>query len=111
MALALDGGKVQALPQVVGPGQWADESLQPQPWRLDAETRREADGVCLVAGADVPTPGEHAVGVARQGCGRLGQVDYGQAGVFAAYASRQGSTRRTASGGSGGSPPCDPRHP
>jgi len=84
MALALDGGDVQAMPQVIGPGQWPDEALLQQPWSLVDETRGEAAGVGLVEGADVPTQGEHSVGVARQWCGRLGKVEKGQAGGGAA---------------------------
>ena len=84
MALALDGGNVQAMQQVVGQGQWADEPLLHQHWRLVEETLGEADGVCIVDGSDFPKQGEHAVGVARQWCGRLGKVDNCQAGVFTA---------------------------
>jgi SRSO17 transposase len=92
MALALDGGNVQAMQQFVGQGQWADEPLLHQHWRLVEETLGEADGVCIVDGSDFPKQGEHSVGVARQWCGRLGKVDNCQAGVFAAYASRKGYT-------------------
>src|SRR5262245_13970783 len=38
MALALDGGSVQAMQQFVGQGQWADEPLLDQHWRLVEET-------------------------------------------------------------------------
>jgi SRSO17 transposase len=93
MALALDGGNVQAMPQCVGQGQWADEPVLHQHWRLVEETLGEADGVCIVDGSDFPKQGAHSVGVARQWCGRLGKVDNGQAGVFTAYASRKGYTR------------------
>lgn len=77
MALALDGGDLQAMPQLIGQGQWQDEVwLQPH-WSLVDETLGEANGVCIVEGSDFPKPGEHAVGVARQWCGRLGQVEHG----------------------------------
>jgi SRSO17 transposase len=92
MALALDGGNVQAMQQFIGQGQWHDEALLAQHWRLVAETLGEADGVCIVDGSDFPKQGEHSVGVARQWCGRLGKVDNCQAGVFTAYASRKGYT-------------------
>jgi SRSO17 transposase len=92
MALALDGGNVQAMQQFVGQGPWADEPLLHQHWRLVEETLGEADGVCIVDGSDFPKQGEHSVGVARQWCGRLGKVDTCQAGVFTAYASRKGYT-------------------
>jgi SRSO17 transposase len=80
MALALDGGDVQARQQFSGPGQWQAEARLPQPWRLVDETVGEADGVVLVDSAECPKPGEPSVGGARQWCGRLGKVDYGQGG-------------------------------
>jgi SRSO17 transposase len=92
MALALDGGDVQAMQQFIGQGQWQDEVLLRQHWSLVDETLGEADGVCIVDGSEFPKQGEHSVGVARQWCGRLGKVENCQAGVFAAYASRKGYT-------------------
>jgi SRSO17 transposase len=92
MALALDGGDVQAMQQFIGQGQWPDETLLRQHWALVDETLGEADGVCIVDGSDFPKQGEHSVGVARQWCGRLGKVENCQAGVFAADASRKGYT-------------------
>ena len=38
MALALDGGDVQAMQQFIGQGQWQDEALLQQHWRLVDET-------------------------------------------------------------------------
>jgi len=93
MALALDGGAVQAMQQCIGQGQWQDDLLLWQHWRLVDETLGDADGVSIVDGSDVPKHGEPSVGVARQWCGHGGNVDHGQAGVFAASASRKGSTR------------------
>jgi SRSO17 transposase len=92
MALALDGGDIQAMQQFIGQSQWDDEALLEQHWRLVDETLGEVDGVCIVDGSDFPKQGDHSVGVARQGCGRLGKVDNCQAGVFTAYASRKGYT-------------------
>jgi SRSO17 transposase len=92
MALAVDGGAVQAMQQFIGQGQWQDEALLPQHWRVVNETLGEADGVVIVESAEFPKQGEHAVGVARQWCGRLGKVDNCQSGVFTAYASRTGYT-------------------
>jgi SRSO17 transposase len=92
MALALDGGDVQAMQQFIGQGQWQDDMLLRRHWRLVDETLGEADGVYIVDGSDVPKQGEYSVGVAPQWCGHLGKVDNCQAGVFAAYASRKGYT-------------------
>ena len=92
MALALEGGNVQAMQQFIGQGQWQDEALLQQHWRLVNETLGETDGVCIVDSSEFPKQGEHSVGVARQWCGRLGKVDNCQSGVFTAYASRKGYT-------------------
>jgi SRSO17 transposase len=92
LALALEGGNVQAMQQFIGQGQWQDEPLLHTHWHLVDDTLGEADGVCIVDSSDFPKQGEHSVGVARQWCGRLGKVDNCQAGVFTAYASRKGYT-------------------
>jgi SRSO17 transposase len=92
LALALEGGNVQAMQQFIGQGQWQDEPLLHKHWHLVDDTLGEADGVCIVDSSDFPKQGEHSVGVARQWCGRLGKVDNCQAGVFTAYASRKGYT-------------------
>ena len=92
MAMALEGGDVQAMQQFIGQGQWQDAALLQQHWRLVDATLGEADGVYMVDGSDFCKQGEHSVGVARQWCGHVGKVDNCQAGVFAAYASRKGYT-------------------
>ena len=119
MALALAGGDVQALQQCIGPGQWQDEAWLRQPWSLVDETLGEPDEVGIVEGSEVPQQGEPAVGVARQWCGRLGQVEHCQAGgappmpaakgirgsTGGGLYPRPGSMRRTVSGGTNvGSP-------
>ena len=80
LALAVDGGDVQALQQVLGQGQWQDALVRRPPWRLGDETLGEADGVYIVEGADVPKHGEHSVGGARQWGGHVGKVDHCHAG-------------------------------
>lgn len=92
MALALEGGNIQAMQQFIGQGRWQDEPVLQQHWRLVDETLGEDDGVCIVDGSEFPKKGDHSVGVARQWCGRLGKLENCQAGVFAAYASREGYT-------------------
>jgi SRSO17 transposase len=83
---------VRALQQFLGEGGWEDEALLAEHQRLVAETLGEADGVLIVDGSEVPKQGTHSVGVARQWCGATGKKDNCQAGVFLAYASRQGYT-------------------
>jgi SRSO17 transposase len=84
MTVAWDGGDVQAMQPRSGQGQWQAKAWLPQPWVLVDETLGAAHGVGIVDGADVPTQGGHAVGVARQWDGRLGKVEPGQAGGCAA---------------------------
>jgi SRSO17 transposase len=92
MALALEGGNVQAMQQFIGQGLWEDEKLLEKHRQLVNETLGEEDGVYIIDGSEFPKKGQHSVGVARQWCGRLGKVDNCQAGVFGAYASRKGYT-------------------
>jgi SRSO17 transposase len=92
MALALEGGNIQALQQFIGQGQWQDEKLLRKHWQLVDETLGEQDGVWITDGSGFPKQGKHSVAVARQWCGQLGKVDSCQVGVFAAYASRKGYT-------------------
>jgi len=92
MAMALEGGNIQAMQQAVGQGRWNDEKLLRKHWYLVDETLGEEDGVWIVDGSGFPKKGEHSVGVARQWCGQLGKIENCQEGVFAAYASRKGYT-------------------
>jgi hypothetical protein len=48
MALALDGGDVQAMQQCMGQGQGQDDMWLRRHWRLVDETLGEADGVYMV---------------------------------------------------------------
>ena len=92
MAMALEGGNIQAMQQFIGQGQWQDEKLLKKHWQLVNETLGEADGVWIVDGSGFPKKGKHSAGVVRQWCGQLGKVENCQVGVFAAYASRKGYT-------------------
>ena len=92
-ALALDGGEVQAMPPCIGQGHGQDDLWLRRHWRVGEATLGDADGGSMVAAADVPKPGEDAVGGARQWGGHWGTVDHCHAGVVAASASRQGETR------------------
>src|SRR5262245_8860682 len=55
-ALALEGGNGQAMQQFIGQGQWQDTLLLHKHWHLVDATWGEADGVCVVDGADFPKP-------------------------------------------------------
>jgi SRSO17 transposase len=93
MALALEGGNVQAMQQFISVGAWDDELILQQHQRLVAETLGDpATGVLILDGCDFPKQGGHSVGVARLWCGALGKVANCQASVVAAYASQHGYT-------------------
>jgi SRSO17 transposase len=92
MAMALEGGNIQAMQQFIGQGQWQDEKLLHKHWQLVDETLGEDDAVYVVDESGIPKKGGHSVGVARQWCGVLGKVENCQVGVFGAYVSRQGYT-------------------
>ena len=92
MAMALEGGNIQAMQQFIGQGQWEDEKLLQKHRELVDETLGEEDGVYIVDGSGFPKKGEHSVGVARQWCGILVKVENYQVGVLGGYASRQGYT-------------------
>jgi SRSO17 transposase len=88
MALAVEGGNVQAMQQFISIGAWDDEVVLAQHQRLVAQTLGDADsGVLILDGCDFPKQGEDSVGVARQWCGALGKRANCQAAVLAAYAS------------------------
>lgn len=92
MALALPEGNIRAMQQFIGEGAWDDAAILAAHQRPVAETLGEPDGVLIVDGSEFPKKGEASVGVARQYCGALGKIANCQAGVFVAYASRQGYT-------------------
>ena len=75
MAMALEGGNIQAIQQFIGQGRWQDSRLLTKHRQLVGETLGEADGVYIVDGSGFPKKGQHSVGVARQWCGVLGKVD------------------------------------
>jgi len=66
MALALEGGNVQAMQQFISAGAWDDDAVLQQHQRLVAETLGDAaTGVLILDGCDFPKQGGHSVGVAR----------------------------------------------
>jgi SRSO17 transposase len=93
MALALEGGDVQAMQQFISDGPWDDERVLEMHQQLVAETLGDAEtGVLILDGCDFPKQGTYSVGVARQWCGALGKVANCQASVVACYASQHGYT-------------------
>lgn len=93
MALAVEGGNVQAMQQFISIGAWDDEAVLAQHQHLVGETLGDAEyGVLILDGCDFPKQGGESVGVARQYCGALGKRANCQASVLAAYASPAGYT-------------------
>jgi len=90
----LDGdmNQVRRLQYFAADSAWSDQPfLERHRQAVGAELGTRA-GVLLVDTTDMPEQGVHSVGVARQYCGRLGQVAHCQAGVFVAYAGKGGAT-------------------
>ena len=75
IAMALEGGNIQAMQQFIGQGKWQDEKLLHKHWQLVDETLGEDDGVYIVDESGFPKKGMRSVGVARQWCGVLGKVE------------------------------------
>ena len=93
MALALQGGNVQAMQQFISQGAWDDQPILEHHQQLVAQTLGDgASGVLILDGCEFPKQGTHSVGVARQWCGALGKVANCQASVVACYASQHGYT-------------------
>ncbi len=76
----------------IGWAEWDDTPLRTE--RLGQVARRlgQADGVLVFAPSAFPKSGTASVGVARQGCGRLGKVDPCQVALSLGYVSRKGHT-------------------
>jgi SRSO17 transposase len=62
MAMALEGGNIQAMEQYIGQGRWQDEKLLQKHWQLVDETLGEEDGVYIVDESGFSKKGEHSVG-------------------------------------------------
>jgi SRSO17 transposase len=90
MARQVDGGNVRARPRLISEVVWDETQRRQQYHGLLQEDLGDAEGVLMFDESGFPQQGPASVGVARQYCGTLGQVDNGQVGVFAADASRHG---------------------
>jgi SRSO17 transposase len=90
MAWQVEGGKVRAMQRLVSDALWDEAAMLETDHRLVQDEMGEPDGVLIVDETGFAKKGQDAVGVARQDCGALGQVENCQVGVCAAYASRQG---------------------
>ena len=82
---------MRSLQQFIGESPWCDSPLLARHWQEVGQTLGEDEGVLIVDGSDFRKQGQESVGVARQWCGELGKKANCQAGVFLAYAGRQGA--------------------
>ena len=90
----LDGdmNQVRRLQYFAADGPWCDQPFLERHRQAVGAEPGTREGVFLVDTTDMPKQGMHSVGMARQYCGRLGQVANCQAGVFVAYAGAGGAT-------------------
>src|SRR5271170_1060894 len=79
----------QGLQKFIGQVAWDDRTLLTTLARQVGEDLGETDGVIVFDPSAVAKKGTKSVGVARQWCGRLGNVENCQVGVYMAYVSRQ----------------------
>ena len=76
----------------IGWDDWDDAPLRHTLWSQVGQHLGQADGVLVFDPSAFPKSGRESVGVARQWCGRLGQVDNCQVAIYAGYGSRKGHT-------------------
>ena len=77
------------LQHFIGESAWDHRPLQAELVNQVAQELGESDGVIVFDPSAFAKKGTESVGVARQWCGRLGQVDNCQVGVYMGYVSRQ----------------------
>ena len=78
------------LQMFVGKGAWSDDAVMTELRRDVAHHLGDKNGVIVIDPSWFPKKGDDLWGVARQWCGRLGNVDNCQLGVFLAYVSPKG---------------------
>ncbi len=92
MAMAVEGGNVQAMQQFMSQSPWQDEPILRKHRQLVADGLGQAGGVLVIDGCEFPKQGKHSVGVKRQWCGALGKIANCQASVLSAYVGLNGFT-------------------
>ena len=78
------------VPNFVGAGGWDDEAVMAELRRHAREELADDQAVLILDPGAFPKSGTESCGVARQWCGRLGEQDNGQLGVFLIYAAPGG---------------------
>jgi SRSO17 transposase len=90
----LAGRERKPVQHFVGAGCWDEEAGMAELRRHVAEVLADPDGVLVLDPRGFPKKGTASCGVARQWCGRLGQGDNCQVGVFLAYVTDGGYAPR-----------------
>jgi SRSO17 transposase len=90
LALRVEGATIRGLQRFSSEVHWDEEQMQWHYHQRVAEAMGEPDGVLMCDETGFVKKGTDSVGVGRQYGGTLGQVEHGQVGVFAGYASRKG---------------------
>jgi SRSO17 transposase len=93
MALEVAGGTLRGLQRFRSDVVWAEAQMRWHSHQLVAEAMGAPKGGLRVAETGFGKQGQDSVGGARQYGGTWGQVENGQVGVWAGYASRQGDAR------------------
>ena len=82
--------KRRPLQHFVGAGGWDADAVLSELRRHVRDELGQAEGVLVLDPSAFPKKGTESCGVARQGCGRLGQIDNCQVGVFLASVAPRG---------------------
>jgi SRSO17 transposase len=91
IALSITGEKgVRPLQQFITRSTLDDGAVLNEYQRAFGSTTESKNGMLSVDGSDFVKKGKNSVGVARQYCGVLGKTENCQAGVFCAYAGKNG---------------------
>jgi SRSO17 transposase len=89
--IAIDVGlQRRPLQHFVGAGGWNDDAVLAELRRHVVAEVGDPDGVLVLDPSAFPKKGDASCGVARQWCGRLGNIDNCQVGVFLAYVTPRG---------------------
>src|SRR5215831_20941809 len=80
----------QGLQKFIGQAEWDHQPLLTELARQVGRELGEPDGVLVFDPSAFPKQGTESVGVQRQWCGRLGQVDNCQVGLYLGQVSRRG---------------------
>ena len=90
-ALAVEGSRLRSRHRCLSETIWDEEQMRWNYHPLVADELGAPDGVLMFDASGLVKKGKDSAGVARQYWGTLGKVENCQVGVFAGYASRQGS--------------------